>query len=238
MMVSRIAAAALAASLAVPPALAGEYTAYHYLQTPADALQPCRAGMLLNLPASWQAGDGTVVLLTMTRAPDATRDALVSALLSGEQAAVLELAPVRCDAASDERDGVVAGAIDALDAMTRTMGSGMAVAIGYGPGAGAILDVVRASAARPRGTDGPRYAAAVALGDGAPAFALGAPLPAGEGAPVRLASLCRALAMAVGGMGETAERAAPAAAASEACLAAMARDTSSGATAVPAMVRR
>ncbi|WP_270933606.1 hypothetical protein [Falsiroseomonas oryzae] len=223
MMPSRIGAAVLAASLAVPPALAREQTTYHYLETERDALQPCRAGVLLNMPATWQSGDGGVVLLTMERRHDAAHDALVSALLFEEHAAVLELAPTRCEEGSDEQDGVVAGALDALDVMTRRMGSGMAVAIGYGPGSRAILGVVHASAARLRDTGGPGFAAAVAIGDGAPAFALGAPLPAQEGAPLRLAALCRALAAVVGGISAGLESAAHASAA-EACTTAMGAD--------------
>jgi hypothetical protein len=218
----RLAAAMLSGGLVVPPAFAGEHTTYHYLEAPPGALQPCRAGMLLREPPSWQSGDGAVVLLTMSQPHGTAHEALVSALLFEEHAVVVELAPVRCGA-GDERDGAVAGATDALDAVTRRMGSGMAVAIGYGPGARAILDVVQAPGAGLRGADGPRYAAAVALGDGAPAFALGAPLPAQEGAPRRLASLCRALAAVVGGMGATPERAAPAAA-SQACMTAMAAE--------------
>jgi hypothetical protein len=237
MMASRSAAAALAASLAVLPAFADERTAYHYIEIPADTLQPCRTSVLLNMPASWQSGDGAVVMLTIKRPRDAVHDALISALLVEEHAAVLELVPVRCDEASDERDGVVAAAINALDAMTRVMGSGMTVAIGYGPGARAILDVVHASAARPPGTVRPQYAAAMALGDGAPAFVLGAPLPMREGAPLRLAALCRALAMVVGGMGETLERGSPATA-SEGCLAAMGGEIASSALAAPATVRQ
>ncbi|MGG5820598.1 hypothetical protein [Falsiroseomonas sp. HW251] len=236
-MQSRLAAAMLAASLLVPPALAGEHSTYHYLEAPPEALQPCRAGMLLSMPPSWQSGDGAVVLLTMERPQDAARDALVSALLFEEHAAVVELMPVRCDASSEERDGVVAGAIDALDAVTRRMGSGMVVAIGYGPGARAILDVVDAGMTRPRGADAPRYAAAVAIGDGAPAFALGAPPPAREGAPMRLAALCRSLAAVAGGMGATVEREAPAAAAA-ACAAAMSAETLPATESVHSSVRR
>jgi hypothetical protein len=236
MMPSRIAAAVLAASLVVPPALADEYTAYQYLEVTSGALQPCRTGMLLSLPPSWQVGDGAVVLLTVGHAHDAVRDVLVSALLS-EHAAVLELVPVRCDTAPAAQDSVIASAIDALDVMTRTMGTGMVVAIGYGPGGKAILDVVREPAAGLLSANGPRYAAAVALGDGAADFALGGPLPVQDGAPSRLAALCRTLAAVVGGMGATPERAAPAAA-SETCIAAMAGETSLGATPVAATARR
>jgi hypothetical protein len=236
MMPSRIAAVLLAASLAAPPAFAGEYTTYQFLDVPAGALQPCRAGMLLSLPESWQSGDGAVVLLTTGQTHDAMRDVLVSALLS-EHAAVLELVPVRCEAVTAVQDGVIAGAIDGFDAMTRTMGSGMVVAIGYGPGGKAILDVVRAPAAGLLGANRPHYAAAVAIGDGPAAFALGEPLPVQEEAPSRLAALCRALAAVAGGMGATPERAVPASA-SETCTVAMDRGTSPAAATLPAALRR
>jgi hypothetical protein len=227
MMQSRIAAALLAASLVVPPALADEYTTYQYLEITSGALQPCRAGMLLSLPSSWRAGDGAVVLMTVGQTYDAARDVLVSALLS-EHAAVVELVPVRCGGVPAAQDGVVAGAIDALDAMMRTMGGGMVVAIGYGPGGKAMLDVIHEPAAGLLGANGPRYAAAVAIGDGTPAFALGQPLPVQEDAPSRLAALCRALAAVAGGMGATPERAAPAAAA-ENCIAVVAAEATGGA---------
>ncbi|MGK7863214.1 hypothetical protein [Falsiroseomonas sp. E2-1-a4] len=236
MMPSRLAAAALAASLLMPPALAGEHTGYHYLEVRSGALQPCRTGILLSLPASWQVGDGAVVLVTAEQTHDLARDVLVATLLFEEHAAVVELAPMRCDAALGAQHGVAAAAIDALNALTRTMGRGMVVAIGYGPGGGQILDVVRPPAAALLGADGPRYAAAVALGDGAPAFALGAPSPVQEAAPQRLAILCHALAVVVGSMAATAERAAPAAA-SEACMAAMAGALTPAATSVPTATR-
>jgi hypothetical protein len=192
--------------------------------------------MLLSLPESWQSGDGAVVLLTTGQTHDAMRDVLVSALLS-EHAAVLELVPVRCEAVTAVQDGVIAGAIDGFDAMTRTMGSGMVVAIGYGPGGKAILDVVRAPAAGLLGANRPHYAAAVAIGDGPAAFALGEPLPVQEEAPSRLAALCRALAAVAGGMGATPERAVPASA-SETCTVAMDRGTSPAAATLPAALRR
>lgn len=223
----RIPLALLAASLVVPPALADEYTTYQYLEVAPGALQPCRSGMLLSLPSSWRAGDGAVVLMTVGRTHDAARDVLVSALLS-EHAAVVELVPVRCGGVPAAQDGVVAGATGALDATTRTMGAGLVVAIGYGPGGKAMLNIVREPAAGLLGTKGPRYAAAIAIGDGTPAFALGEPPPAQEDALPRLAALCRALTAMVGGLGATPERAAQAATA-ETCIAAMAGEVAGGA---------
>ncbi len=227
-------AAALAAGLLASPVLAGEHTGYHFLEAPPDALQPCRAGMLLNLPPSWQVGDGAVVLLTTAPRHDAARDALVSTLLFEEHAAVVELMPVRCGAA---QDGVIAGAVDALHAMTRTIGAGMVVAIGYGPGARTMLDVLGAPAAGLLHAGGPRYAAAAAIADGRPAFALGEPLPGREAAAPRLAALCRALAAVLGGMGAEPDRAGHASA-SEACHDAVAGGVSPAAHPVPAALAR
>jgi len=236
MMSSRIAVAVLAGSFFVPAALANEHATYRFIENHAGALQPCRAGILLNLPASWQAGDGAVTLLTTEQTHDPAHDALVAALLH-EHVAVLELVPVRCDGALATQDGVIAGALDALDAMTRTMGTTMMVAIGYGPGGREILDVVRAPAAGLLGANAPHYAAAVAIGDGAAAFALGEARRVEPEAPPCLAALCQALAAVKGGMGATPDRAAPAAA-SDACMAVMARETLPLATSLPATARR
>jgi hypothetical protein len=219
----RLAAAMLTASLLMRPALGGEFTTHYFLEPPPGALQPCRAGMLLTLPAAWQSGDGAVVLLTTERRGDPLHDALVAALLFEEHAAVLELGAVRCGGTSEGQDGMVAGATDALAAMTRLIGSGMVVAVGSGSGAREMLDVFRTPAADLLGADGPRYAAAVAIGDGAPVFALGAPLPAREGAARRLAALCRALAAVLDGTGGTLERAALASG-PEACITALAAE--------------
>jgi hypothetical protein len=112
---------------------------------------------------------------------------------------------------------MVASALGALEAVTGTAGAGLVVAIGYGPGGTAMLDVVREPAAGRRGANGPRYAAAVAMGEGAFAFALGPPLPPQEQAPSRLAALCHALAAIAGGAGATPGRAA----AVETCRAAL-----------------
>jgi hypothetical protein len=192
---SRLAAAWLAASLASGPAWADHHIGHVHLAPPTGALQTCRTGMLVSLPAHWQAGDGAVVLVTMRRSHGTARDALLSALLA-QDAAVVELEPLACNVAQDARAAAIADATDALAAMTRTAGAGLIVAIGLGPGARAVLDLVRAA---PAGAGGPRFAAAIALGDGAPALALGAPAPAREGAPVRLAALCAALAVVVDG---------------------------------------
>lgn len=192
-------AAALAAGLLTAPALAEEYTSYHNLEITSPAAPGCRAGMLLNEPASWQSDDGAVVLLTLGRPYDTARDVLVSALLQ-EGAAVLELVPFACDGRAGGRDAVVASARGALEAMTAVAGAGMVVAIGYGPGGAAVLDVVREPSV------GPHYAAAVAMGEGEPAYVLGPARRPEEDAPSRLAALCRALAGIAGGMGLTPDR--------------------------------
>jgi hypothetical protein len=234
MMTSRFAAAVLAGSFVVAPAVADEYTTFQNLEITSAAFPECRTGMLLNLPPSWRMADGAVVLLSMGPLRDAARDSLVSALLF-EHAAVLELVP--CGARYGGDGSVTAGALGALDAMSRTMGAGLVVAIGYGPGGTAVLDVVREPVASLLGVNGPRYAAAIAIGDGAPVLMLGAPLPAWEQAPPRLAALCRALAAVAGGMGPTPERIAPATA-GETCGAATAGDTLPATTPHPATSRR
>lgn len=220
MMASRIGAAVLAASLLSHPVRGNEYASYQLLESPPGALQPCRSGMLLTLPEAWQSGDGAVVLVSMEEGHDATRDVLVSTLLY-EHAAVLEFMPMRCGAASSREDAAVAGALEALSAVKRAAGAGMVIAIGYGPGSQAMLNVVRSAAAAQPGADQPRYAAAVALGDGTPAFALGAPTAAQEDPSARLGALCRALVGVIDGMGAAPHRAAPAFAAAG-CLAALA----------------
>ncbi|MGK7866492.1 hypothetical protein [Falsiroseomonas sp. E2-1-a20] len=234
---SRLSALALAfaAGLAAAPVLADEYTTFHHLEVTSAASPDCRTGMLLNLPPSWQVGDGAIVLLTMRPLRDAAYDLLVSALLS-EHAAVLELVPLRCDASHGEHASAVESARGALEAMAQTLGAGLVVAIGYGTGGAAVLDVLHRPEAGLPDPDRPRYVAAVALGGGPPVFALGHPLPAQEQAPSRIALLCRALAALVGGMGTTPERAAPGVAA-EACGAVGADGTAPGKAARAATTR-
>jgi hypothetical protein len=218
-MQSRIAAAVLAVALLAPPAAAGDFMDHQYLEAMPGASH-CRTGMLLSLPASWDTGDGAVVLMTMGEVHDRTRDALLSTLLA-EEAAVLELAPPRCEGAPAAQNAIRGAAVEALEAMTLTMGAGMTVLIGHGPGARAILDIAQAPADDPARAQRPRYAAALALGDGPAAFA---PVGAGhmsEAGRARLALLCGALSPLVDGRG-----AAPphkdALAASHACLQTMA----------------
>jgi hypothetical protein len=223
MTMSRLAVAALAISVAVTPAVAYEYTTFEQLLVTSAAAPRCQTGALLNLPAAWRAGDGAVVLLMPEPMQDAARDQLVAALLA-ERAAVLEFVPRACEAVSPGHDTVVAGALGALEAMTRTVGAGAVVAIGYGRGGTAVLDAVRNPMVGLLGANGPRYVAAIAMGDGTPSFALGSLLPVENQLPSRLAALCDALAASAGGMGATPDRIAPTSAA-EMCRGAMASQT-------------
>ncbi|MEO3474194.1 hypothetical protein AAFN86_20160 [Roseomonas sp. CAU 1739] len=224
MLTSRFAAVALAAGFVVTPAIADEYATFRQLDIASIAAPDCRTGVLLTLPSAWRPGDGAVVLLTPEPQRDAARDGLVAALL-GERAAVLELVPRSCEAVRAGRDTVVAAALGALDALTRLAGAGPVTLIGYGRGGMAVLDVVREPAADLLGEAGPRYVAAVAIGDGAPRFAFGSRPAARREASSRLSTLCQALAVSAGGMGATPDSAAPNAAA-ESCQSAMAGETS------------
>jgi hypothetical protein len=236
MMVSRLAAAVFAGGIAVAPAVADEHTTFHYLEVASPAFPECRTGMVLSLPASWQIQDGAVVLLSPGPARDAARDGLVHALLS-EHAAVLELAPMPCDGRHAGRDSVIAGAVGALESMTRTAGAGMVVVIGYGTGGRAVLDLVREPVGNPLVAGRPRYAAAIAMGDGEAAFALGARMPAWEQASSRLGALCHTLAALGSGTSLAADRA-DSAAATGRCLAAFAEAGPTGAVVGPANAAR
>jgi hypothetical protein len=235
-MLRRLAAATLGIGFPAIPADAQEYTTYEYLEVESPLHAGCRDGMLLHLPPSWQSGDGAAILLTEGLPGDTTRHALVSALLQ-EHAAVLELAPLSCDAPRDRDSAIVSAAFGALAAIERNAGAGLVVAIGQGPDGAAILGVVRQPTGSQLGTGGPGFAAAIALGGGAPRIAFGPPPPAREGAPIRLAALCHALAALPGVNGETAEPAGAAVAAAT-CDAAMPAGTSLPASEQPARSRR
>ncbi len=226
-MMLRVAAAVLAGGIGVAPAVADEYRTYENLEVTAPGVPACRATMLVSLPPSWVSDDGAAILVTAGPELDAARHTLVSALLS-EHAAVLELAPLRCGMPHGQ-DGLIAAALGALDAMKRTLGAGLVVAIGYGPGSAELLDVVGDQAARLLGPDGARYAAAISMGDGAPGFARGGPSAGWEQAPMRLAALCEVLAGVAGSLGTIPQPTAPASAAA-ACRTAIADDASPGAT--------
>jgi hypothetical protein len=216
---SLVATAALVASTASVSAAVAEYIAHQIIDITSPSIPQCSAGMLVNLPPTWRSGDGAVVLLAVNHPHDAEREKLVSALLA-DDAAVLELVPLDCGGRHGGPDGVIAGALGALDAVSRDLGAGLVVAIGYGRRSAALSDVVREPVASVLGTNGPRYAAAVVLGDGPTAFALGAPLPAREQAPSRLAALCRTIASVT----VTLPQVAASATTAEACSTALAGD--------------
>ncbi|MBP0464290.1 hypothetical protein J5Y09_10225 [Roseomonas sp. PWR1] len=216
----RLAAAALAVGFAAAPAAADDYVTYEHLDVTLAAAPDCRNSGLVSLPSSWRSGDGAVVLVTREPLLDAARDQLVAVLLD-QRAAVFEFMPVPCGPIAAGRDAVAAGALGALDAITRVTGAGPVVAIGYGRDSAAVLDVVGMRMAGGAGEGGPRYVGAVAIGAGAPGFARDAGRRDGDDVPLRLAALCDALAAWAGHMGATEERAMPAATA-EGCHAGMA----------------
>lgn len=210
-----MAAVAVAGSFAAPPATAGEYSTFQHLEI-SSATPGCRSSALLNRPANWQADEGAVVLLTLTPLPDAVHDAFVAELLS-ERVAVLERVPAPCDAAPGQHGGVADGMRGARDVLGGD--TGPVVAIGYGPGNRAMLEVLRE-----HGGAGSRYSAAASIGEGAPVFLLGAGWRTG-GQAGGLAPLCRALTAVAAGMGASMQHD-DASAVAEACRAAMANEVS------------
>ena len=192
---------ALVTAAAAIPAGAMEYTRFEMLPVapvPRAGEPPdCTTFALFNLPPVWMPGDAAVVMLSALRVPNPARNRLVAALLF-EHAAVLEIAPVLCTGAEEQAAEVpadpVAAALGALVALRVIAGAGLVVAMGHGPeGRHVLAAVEEAEAAARLGASGPRFAAAVALGDGQPIFALGAPQPQSEHAPGRLNLLCEAL---------------------------------------------
>jgi len=206
-MVRSAVAAVIAAILIEAPAVAHEYTRFQSLVV-TPALRPgepagCTSLALLNLPPAWHTGDAAVVMFAPWKTPDPARDRLVSAMLF-EDAAVLELGTAPCLAA-ETTDPVdpLAEAMGALVSLRREAGAGVVVVIGYGQGAHRMLDTVSEAEASARlGADGPRFAAAAAFGDGAPAFALGAAHPPRDRVPTRLGMLCDALGTGAGSLAE------------------------------------
>ena len=210
-----LAAAAVVGSLFAIPA-AAEYTTFDHMEI-ASTTPECRSNALLDRPASWHAGEGAVVLLSSGPLSNAMRNSLVAELLH-ERVAVLGRAPGPCDIIQGREGGVVGGMHRALAALAN--GAGPVVAIGYGPGSRAVLDVLREAAPGQHGEAGSRYSAAVSIGDGAPVFVLGAGWRTG-GQAGGLAPLCRALTAVAAGMGATLQRDA-ALRVAEACMAGMA----------------
>jgi hypothetical protein len=196
-------AAALGATLA-GPAPANEYTAYQAVDlTPrgAGGEAGCTRLALLNLPAGWQAGDAVVVMVAAVH--DTGRDHLIAAMLA-EQAAVLEVPPAAPAACLFERPEAAASAppadalgmmLGGLAAARHQAGGGLVVAIGHGPAGVVALEAAEESAAADRlGPDGPRFAAALVLGNGPATFRLGGPPATPERAAMRLGLLCDAIA--------------------------------------------
>ena len=195
---------ALVASLAAPAA-ANEYATYAQLPvTPLGAASDARCDTLglLNLPAAWHTGDAIVVMLTAGPAHNPQRDPLIAALLA-EQAGVLEVSPgmpASCADGSAET-ARLSPRPDPLDLMFGSLlaarqiaGGGLVVAIGHGPGGGLALAAADEAEASTRlGPDGPRFAAALALGDGRARFRLGTSQAAPEHAELRLGLLCEIL---------------------------------------------
>ena len=189
---------ALVTATAAFPTAAMEYTRFEMLPiTPAlraGEVADCTEIAMLNVPPVWMPGDAAVVMLAALRVPNPARDRLVPALLF-EHAAVLEIAPVPCARAEGRGAAVpanpVAAALGALAALRQIAGAGLVVVIGHGPdGRHALAAVEESEAAARLGLGGPRFAAAVALGEGPPIFVLGAQQPQSERAPERIGVLC------------------------------------------------
>ena len=216
----RLAALALAGSLAITPVLAGEYSIFEQIEV-TSAIPGCHSTALLHRPASWQPGEAAVVLLALAPRPDAVRDSLVAELLF-ERVAVLERSPAPCDATPGPHGGMAGGMRRALDVLAGD--AGPVVAIGYGPGSRAVLDVLREPAIAQQGGTGAQYSAAVSIGDGAPTFALAAGWRTG-GQASGLAPLCRALTTVAAAMGATPQQIA-ASLVAEACMAGIANQAS------------
>jgi hypothetical protein len=159
---------------------------------------------LLILPRSWGLDDAAAVLVVDGPEGAEERQRVVVALVEeGTAVLVLDPHPPRgratagAPAASTPRE-MVPELLGALHALRRDAGAGAVVALGHGAGGQAVLMAAREEVAAPLlGRDGPRFAAAAALGPGRPAFATGAPLPAREAWPTRAPLLCAALGAAM-----------------------------------------
>lgn len=159
---------------------------------------PCARFLVLDLPRDWMAGDAAAVVIADRADAPAAVPPLRAALLA-ERTAVLEFpsgAAEGCTAAP----GPVAEVLGALRDLRDNVGAGVVVAVGLGAAGPAVLDAAREEvAARFLGPDGPRLAAAVAIGaDGASAYARGRAPPPEEAWAERLPLLCAAVAGAGG----------------------------------------
>ncbi|MEI6162733.1 MAG: hypothetical protein WCP77_23140, partial [Roseococcus sp.] len=165
--------AALGMGAAAGPAQATEYSRFEWLWLdPAAGVQASvRQGALLNLPASWQAGDAVVVL-----GSDGPGQASPLSALLHAGTAVLEL-----NQSPHQPANALAEAALALRQQRR---AGLLIAVGQGGWGDALRD-----AALPQA-----YAATISLGEGLPHFAMGAtPVAAAERWEMRAPLLCETL---------------------------------------------
>ncbi|MBW8270379.1 hypothetical protein [Caldovatus aquaticus] len=172
--------------------------------TPAAAPGPAPLALaMFTAPRGWASGDAVAILFgdAATR-PGGVRDGLAATLLA-EDTGVLEVGAVP-DGAADEAHALqLARLFGALRALRRDQGAGpVVVAIGYGAGEDAVLAAaVEAVAALHLGADGPRFAAAIAIGPVAARFTAGTPPPPAERWRERVPLLCAALAPVTGDPG-------------------------------------
>ncbi|MEO3473048.1 hypothetical protein AAFN86_14355 [Roseomonas sp. CAU 1739] len=159
------------------------------------APRPCARLLVLNLPRDWMVGDAAVAVFAAADAEAAIRT-IVRALVP-ELAAVLEVPSRVVDECRTPPAGPVAEVLGVVRALQVDAGAGLIVAIGIGAAGPAVLAATREEVARRYlGPDGPRLAAAIALGgDGPAAYAIGA-LPGALGWEMRAPLLCAALASA------------------------------------------
>lgn len=200
---TRLFVAILALALAVPAPLparepfAGMDLLWVRPADDAGAQASCTRLLVLNLPRDWMFGDAAVAIFADDDAEPLVRP-LVAALLH-ELAAVLEVPSRQAEGCPAPPAAPAADVLGAVRALRVDASAGLVVAIGIGATAPAVLAATRGDvAARYLGPDGPRLAAAIALGGQGPAvFARGA-VPEGQAWETRCAPLCAALASATG----------------------------------------
>lgn len=166
-----------------------------------EAWQPGQGpAAVLNLPPAWQPKGPAAILIADGAWPTGLRDRLVAALL-GQGLTVLELA-----AGAEPSLPMLYGALAML---RQERHAGWIVAIGQdAAGAVALRAMRESSAVAQLGAEGPRLAAAVALGGEAPRFARSERETAQAGGPLHLRRLCVALRDAAGPVTESHCRAA------------------------------
>jgi hypothetical protein len=205
-MTKPFAAAVIGAMLATGNAAASEYTRFeplpYALPSPTTATGQCNRLALMNLPPGWRRGDAAVVLLTEAALRDPLRNDLVAALLHAGASVVEAVSGpgAACGPGDAEETPAAATEAEPLDVLfavleaVRRAGAGLVIAVGYGPGGEAALEAVQGNVAARRSPEtAPRFAAAASLGLARPAFAIGAPMPPEEAAPIRLPLFCAAI---------------------------------------------